>query len=144
MSNLNRFIDAQNHNNNYQLAINEIKNKRKDNHWIWFIFPQIKGLGHSPFAVYYGIDNLKEVQDYLNHELLSNRLYEACNEILKLERKDIYSLFDDLDYLKLCSSMTLFIQVAGKGSIFQKVLDKFYDSKLDNRTLQILEQIEEV
>lgn len=138
MSNLNRFIQAQNHNNNYQIALFEIKNKRKDNHWMWFIFPQIKGLGHSESAIFYSIKDLNEARDYLNHEILSNRLNEACNEILKLERKEVYSLFSDLDYLKLCSSMTLFIQVSNKDSIFQKVIDKFFDGKLDNRTLELI------
>ena len=130
---LQRFIEAQN--DSYDQALKEIRNGRKLTHWIWYIFPQIKGLGFSYNSEYYGITSLQEARDYLENELLRKRLFEITESLLMHKGKDIESIMGDIDALKLKSSMTLFDAVQ-PGSIFGEVLDEFYGGERCRRTLE--------
>lgn len=130
---LQRFIEAQN--DSYDQALKEIRNGRKLTHWIWYIFPQIKGLGFSYNSEYYGITSLQEAKDYLENELLRKRLFEITESLLMHKGKDIESIMGDIDSLKLKSSMTLFDAVQ-PGSIFGEVLDEFYGGERCRRTLE--------
>lgn len=130
---LQRFIEAQN--DSYDQALKEIINGRKLTHWIWYIFPQMKGLGFSYNSEYYGITSLQEARDYLENELLRKRLFEITESLLMHKGKDIESIMGDIDSLKLKSSMTLFDAVQ-PGSIFGEVLDEFYGGERCRRTLE--------
>ena len=130
---LQRFIEAQN--DSYDQALKEIRNGRKLTHWIWYIFPQIKGLGFSYNSEYYGITSLQEARDYLENELLRKRLFEITESLLMHKGKDIESIMGDIDALKLKSSMTLFDAVQ-PGSVFGEVLDEFYGGERCRRTLE--------
>lgn len=130
---LQRFIEAQN--DSYDQALKEIRNGRKLTHWIWYIFPQMKGLGFSYNSEYYGITSLQEAKDYLENELLRKRLFEITESLLMHKGKDIESIMGDIDALKLKSSMTLFDAVQ-PGSIFGEVLDEFYGGERCRRTLE--------
>lgn len=134
---LERFIEAQE--KSYEIALNEIKKGRKRSHWMWYIFPQIKGLGHSSTAQYYAIQNRAEAEAYLNHPVLSGRLFEISEELLKIESNDASKVFGYPDDLKLKSSMTLFSLIS-KKSVFKRVLDKFFDGEIDERTVELLEE----
>ena len=139
MQNLDRFIKAQEQ--DYPVALQEIKSGHKRSHWIWYIFPQIKGLGYSETAQYYSIEDIEEAKAYLNNEYLHNNLVEICQELLKLKSNDIVDIMGYPDNLKLCSSMTLFNFIAPDEKIFKQVLDKYYNEKLDTKTLEILKII---
>lgn len=130
---LKRFIEAQN--DSYDQALKEIRNGRKLTHWIWYIFPQMKGLGFSYNSEYYGITSLQEARDYLENELLRKRLFEITESLLMHKGKDIESIMGDIDAMKLKSSMTLFDAVQ-PGSIFGEVLDEFYGGERCRRTLE--------
>lgn len=130
---LQRFIEAQN--DSYDRALKEIRNGRKLTHWIWYIFPQMKGLGFSYNSEYYGITSLQEARDYLENELLRKRLFEITESLLMHKGKDIESIMGDIDALKLKSSMTLFDAVQ-PGSVFGEVLDEFYGGERCRRTLE--------
>lgn len=130
---LQRFIEAQN--DSYDQALKEIRNGRKLTHWIWYIFPQIKGLGFSYNSEYYGITSLQEARDYLENELLRKRLFEITESLLMHKGKDIESIMGDIDALKLKSSMTLFDAVQ-PDDIFGEVLDEFYGGERCRRTLE--------
>ncbi|WP_289089779.1 DUF1810 domain-containing protein [uncultured Bacteroides sp.] len=130
---LQRFIEAQN--DSYDQALKEIRNGRKLTHWIWYIFPQIKGLGFSYNSEYYGITSLQEAKDYLENELLRKRLFKITESLLMHKGKDIESIMGDIDALKLKSSMTLFDAVQ-PGGIFGEVLDEFYGGERCRRTLE--------
>jgi len=134
--NLDRFIQAQGH--SYETALSEIKNGFKRTHWMWYIFPQLKELGRSSTAKYYGIEDLEEAKMYLAHPVLGTRLKEISEALLKLETNDPYRVMGDIDGLKLCSSMTLFAEVEGYDSVFGKVIDKYYGGKRDVNTIHIL------
>ncbi len=122
---LSRFLRAQE--NEYSRALDEIKSGKKVGHWMWYIFPQIIGLGYSQTNLYYSIKNLKEAKKYLEHEVLGQRLREITSELLKIDGSSIYNIFDDVDSFKLKSSMTLFSLVdESEDKIFNQVLDKFY------------------
>ncbi len=133
--NLERFIEAQEE--SYEIALNEIKKGRKRSHWMWYIFPQIKGLGHSSTAQYYAIQNRAEAEAYLAHPVLSRHLLEISEELLKIESNDASRVFGYPDDLKLKSSMTLFSLVS-KKTVFKRVLDKFFDGEIDERTVEFL------
>lgn len=130
---LQRFIEAQN--DSYDQALKEIRNGRKLTHWIWYIFPQMKGLGFSYNSEYYGIASLQEAKDYLENELLRKRLFEITESLLMYKGKDIESIMGDIDALKLKSSMTLFDAVQ-PGGVFGEVLDEFYGGERCRRTLE--------
>lgn len=133
---LKRFLDAQQ--SDYATALSEIQNGRKRSHWVWYIFPQMQGLGYSEMARYYGIKNLQEAEDYLHHPVLGKRLIEISNALLPLQSSNATSVMGSPDDLKLKSSMTLFAAVPEADPVFQQVLDKFYQGSKDQQTLQML------
>lgn len=136
---LERFVSAQEQ--SYKDALHEIQTGRKRTHWMWYIFPQIKGLGFSEMAKYYEIQSFEEAEAYLNHPVLGTRLIEISNALLTLECNDARIVMGTPDDLKLRSSMTLFSIVDSKYDVFQKVLDKYYKGKKDGRTISILEKM---
>jgi len=136
--NLERFIDAQQ--SDYAIALSEIKAGRKQSHWMWYIFPQVLGLGYTSTSITYGISNLDEAAAYLNHEVLGKRLIEMSNALLALETNDAHKVLGSPDNMKLRSSMTLFSLVPGADNVFQEVLDKFFNGRKDERTLQLLNE----
>jgi uncharacterized protein (DUF1810 family) len=133
---LNRFVDAQK--TDYQQALSEIKNGRKRSHWMWYIFPQIQGLGFSETSRYYGIKDPAEAAAFLAHPVLGSRLVDICEELLKLSSSNATSVFGSPDDVKLKSSMTLFAALPGANPVFQQVLDKFFNGTKDAKTLQII------
>ena len=137
---LERFVKIQER--DYEMALREIKNGRKQNHWIWYIFPQVKGLGMSYEANYYGIEDVEEAKLYLEHEVLGKRLLEITRVLYELEDTDPRRVMGSgIDALKLKSSMTLFDYVSGDEKIFSKVLNKYYGGQKDYKTIKILEQV---
>jgi len=143
MSEINRFLEAQE--KEYDLALKEIKNGKKESCWIWYIFPQIKGLGSSSTSEEYGIKDIEEAKEYLENETLKSRLIEITQALLDLEEDNIDNIMHFPDNLKLKSSMTLFKQVEEVynidcGNIFQKTLDKFFNGEEDQNTIRILEK----
>jgi uncharacterized protein (DUF1810 family) len=134
--NLERFIAAQKA--TYQTALNEIKAGKKQGHWMWYIFPQIQGLGYTEMSKKYSIDDLEEATAYLQHRVLGPRLILLCNILLTQETNDAHHIFGSPDDLKLKSCMTLFAAVPGTDPVFEKVLQKFYLGLKDHITLKIL------
>lgn len=132
---LERFIKAQE--TDYAIALSEIKNGRKRSHWMWYIFPQIKGLGFSATAQYYAIQNQKEAEEYLAHPVLGNRLSEISKALLEIKSNDAGRVLGFPDDMKLKSSMTLFYLVSGDDT-FKKVLDKFFAGEIDKKTKSLL------
>ena len=124
----------------YEKALNEIKRGRKTSHWIWYIFPQIKGLGFSYNSQFYGIDGLEEAREYLKDDLLRNNLITISNALLNLNESDPEIVMGYPDNLKLFSSMTLFYKADPSIDVFKKVLDKYYDGDLDENTLNLIER----
>ncbi|GGG08877.1 DUF1810 domain-containing protein [Pontibacter amylolyticus] len=131
-----RFLDAQS--NSYEQALSEIKSGRKRSHWMWFIFPQLQGLGYSETARFYAIKDLEEARLYLQHPVLGPRLIGISKALLALEGKTANQILGNPDDLKLRSSMTLFASVPGADPVFQAVLDKYYRGEADEKTLQLL------
>ena len=131
---LERFIEAQEH--MYAIALEEIKNGEKRSHWMWYIFPQIRGLGMSSMAHVYGIDGLDEAKAYLAHPTLSARLLEISEALLKHKKKNPEAIFGYTDAMKLRSSMTLFALVSEDDSVFHKVLQQFYNGEMDELTIK--------
>jgi uncharacterized protein (DUF1810 family) len=124
---LERFVTAQNSGGTYQHAVAELRNGRKTSHWMWFIFPQIAGLGRSATAQAYAISDLAEAQAYLAHPVLGPRLVE-CAEIVASHRGlTAEQIFGGIDAIKLRSSMTLFAHAGPDQTIFQQVIDQYYD-----------------
>ena len=135
MSDLNKFITAQEH--FYQTALQEIKDGEKVSHWMWFIFPQIAGLGRSPMAKMYSIESKDEAKEYLEHEVLGVRLREISKALLDHKDKHVVSILGGTDAMKLRSSMTLFDSVS-PDDVFAEVLEAFFDSKRDRLTMDII------
>jgi uncharacterized protein (DUF1810 family) len=133
---LQRFLDAQD--GVYEQALGELRAGRKRTHWMWFVFPQIAGLGHSATAVYYAIADRAEAQSYLAHPLLGARLAECAQALLGVTGRTAHEILGSPDDLKLRSSMTLFAQVAGPDSVFGRVLERYYGGEADPRTLGLL------
>ena len=131
---LERFVVAQER--MYPRALEEVKNGKKLTHWIWYIFPQLKGLGHSNKSVYYGLDGIDEVCAYLAHPLLGARLREITTAVLHSE-KSADEIFGGIDTIKLRSCMTLFNEVA-EDNLFAQVLEKCFGGEKDEGTLQLL------
>lgn len=136
MNDLQRFTEAQE--NDYQTALAEIKAGRKRSHWMWYIFPQIAGLGFSSTSKFYAIRDLSEAAEYLNHPILGRRLIEISEALLNVENKTASEIFSSPDDMKLKSSMTLFGAVENANEVFQKVLDKFYGGAKEERTLRLI------
>ena len=133
---ISRFMKA--HQTDYQRALSEIKNWKKVSHWMWYIFPQLKGLGRSSMSEYYGIQDLDEAKVYLADPILGKHLIEICNALLSLDTNDATEVMGRPDDRKLKSSMTLFDAATESLDIFQMVLDKYYNGKKDYRTLKML------
>lgn len=133
---LKRFLDAQK--SDYDTALREIRAGRKLSHWIWYIFPQLDGLGMSSTAKYYGIKNMEEARDYLAHPVLRWRLLEITQALLELDTDNPLAVMGHPDDLKLRSSMTLFALAEPECEIFQKVLDKYYGGGRDRRTVNLI------
>lgn len=131
-----RFVKAQQE--TYEAALAEVKNGSKAGHWMWFIFPQLKGLGHSETSRFYAITNKEEAVQYLNHPVLGTRLIEISEELLKLQTTDAVQIFGSVDALKLKSSMTLFSLAGLSYKVFHSVLDKFFGGERGKNTLQLL------
>ena len=136
MSDLNRFLKAQE--DTYIRALEEIKAGKKRSHWMWFIFPQIKGLGQSQVSKYYAIQNFEESILYLENSLLKSRLLEISHALLELDVSNIADVLGSIDTLKLKSSMTLFHMVDKEEKVFMEVLRKYFHNELDQRTVEIL------
>lgn len=133
---LGKFISAQKE--DYETALKEIQRGRKSSHWIWYIFPQLKGLARSRMSDYYGIHDLTEAEEFLNDPYLGKNLREISEALLKLESSDASMVMGGSpDDMKLKSSMTLFSLVK-PNDVFDKVLDKFFDGKKDERTERML------
>jgi len=133
---LQRFLEAQD--GIYDDALAELRAGRKRTHWMWFVFPQIAGLGRSATAVHYAIADLAEARAYLAHPLLGARLEECARAVLGVAGRTAHEIFGSPDDLKLRSSMTLFAQVAGPDSVFPRVLERYYGGEADARTLDLL------
>ncbi|API59313.1 calpastatin [Tardibacter chloracetimidivorans] len=133
--NLHRFTEAQEQ--TYDTALAEIRGGRKQNHWIWFIFPQIAGLGHSPTAQYYAIGSLDEARAYLDHPVLGPRLIACVEALQDLQGTTAEQAFGATDAMKLRSSLTLFIE-AGAPHLFTAALDRWFQGVKDPATLNIL------
>lgn len=133
---LKRFLDAQQA--DYETALAEIRNGRKQSHWMWYIFPQIQGLGSTETSKFFAIRSIEETQEFLEHPELGSRLLEISNALLNLKENNATAIFGSPDDMKLRSSMTLFAEVDYADQVFQKVLDKFFNGKRDNKTLQII------
>ncbi len=136
MYDLKKFLNAQEW--HYKNALAEIKNGQKKTHWIWYIFPQLKALGRSANAQYYGIENLDEAKEYLANEILRERLLEITQALLNLENNDIeFIMGSSIDKVKLLSSMTLFHLAEPNCEIFTKVIEKYFDGQLDSKTVEL-------
>lgn len=133
---LERFVRAQT--DDYERALAEIRSGRKQSHWMWYIFPQLAGLGHSSTARFYAIKSLAEATAYLHHPLLGPRLVECAEATLAVEGRSAFAVFGSPDDLKLRSCATLFAAVAPAGSVFERLLNKYFDGKPDDQTLRLL------
>ena len=135
---LNRFLEAQA--GVYERALAELKRGRKESHWMWFIFPQIDGLGRSSTARFYAIKSAKEAKAYLDHPLLGQRLIECSNALLQSRGKSASDIFGFPDDLKLRSSMTLFASISGPDSVFSRVIGQYFAGQPDQRTIELLQR----
>ena len=136
INSLDRFLEAQEH--MYPIALKEIQNGEKESHWIWYIFPQLRGLGKSQMAYAYGINGIDEAKAYLAHPVLSARLIEISEALREHKEHDPEDILGDIDVIKLRSSMTLFAYISEDGSVFHQVIDSFYDGKMDKFTLELV------
>ena len=134
--NLDRFLTAQE--DAYDTALDELRSGRKRSHWIWFIFPQLAGLGRSPTAQFYAINSIEEAQAYLAHPILGARLHECLKALQLLETTDAEAVFGELDAMKLRSSLTLFAEADPGDAILEAALDRWFEGERDRKTLQLL------
>jgi len=135
---LDRFLKAQE--DTYDTALDELRSGRKRSHWIWFIFPQLAGLGQSPTAQFYGIKSLEEAAAYLRHPILGGRLHECLKVLQMLEETSADHIFGELDTMKLRSSLTLFAEADPADPIIEAALDRWFGGRKDDRTLQLLDR----
>ncbi len=133
---LKRFLDAQE--KDYAAALQEVKNGKKCSHWMWYIFPQIAGLGFSSTSRYYAISNVEEAKEYMNHSVLKAHMLEICEALLQLNNKDANIIFGFPDNLKLKSSMTLFEAATPEYAVFKDVLEQYFHGERDEKTLNII------
>ena len=145
MKNLNnsfdliRFVNAQDR--TYESALSELRLKKKRSHWMWYIFPQVEGLGHSSTSKRYSIKSLEEAKGYMSHPVIGARLIECTVVVLNIEERSAKEVFGLPDNMKLKSSMTLFEYISETGSVFALVLDKFFCGERCEKTLQLLEEM---
>jgi len=139
---LDRFLKAQSAEyEGYETALKEIRTGRKISHWIWYIFPQLKELGRSPTARYYGIDGINEAIAYSSEPVLWARLIEISQALLDLSETDPVKVLGHTDAMKVKSCMTLFLSVEPNNEVLQAVIDKFYMGRLDDLTVSILKSL---
>ena len=134
--NLSRFVRAQE--NDYDQALSEIMNGRKCTHWMWYIFPQIDGLAFSSNSKHYSIKSAEEAKAYLGHPILGPRLLECAEAVIRVEGRSATEIFGSPDDLKLNSCATLFACILPSGSVFDRLLEKYYGGRRDSKTLHIL------
>jgi uncharacterized protein (DUF1810 family) len=138
INSLERFVVVQE--KMYPIVMKEIQNGQKETHWMWYIFPQLRGLGMSSMAHIYGLSGLEEAKAYLEHPWLSGRLQELCVALLHHKDKSAYEIFGDLDEMKLKSSMTLFALTSEDYTIFDQVLEQFFNSEMDELTVRLINE----
>jgi uncharacterized protein (DUF1810 family) len=134
--NLIRFVEAQQ--NAYARALSELKSGQKQSHWMWYVFPQIEGLGFSSISKQFSIKSIAEAEAYLKHPILGPRLSECAEATLNVEGRSAYQIFGSPDDMKLRSCVTLFAHISPAGSVFHRLLDKYFEGKRDDKTLQLL------
>ena len=137
--NLNRFVEAQIV--TYEGAMLELARSRKESHWIWYIFPQIEGLGKSDIAKLYSIKSLEEGRAYLEHLVLGPRLFKACEILLSLKDASMDEVMGFPDDLKLLSSMTLFEALSDSNSIFTKIIEFYFEDERDEVSLKLIKEL---
>jgi len=135
---LQRFVDAQDRFGMYDVAVSELRRGHKESHWMWFIFPQVVGLGGSSNATRYGIRSLDEARAYLDHPVLGPRLRECAGLVQQTERHSATQIFGSIDSMKLRSSMTLFMRARHDERVFADVLDRYFEGVGDQRTDELL------
>jgi uncharacterized protein (DUF1810 family) len=133
---LDRFVQAQRY--DYERALSEVKSGRKRSHWIWYIFPQLEGLGFSAMSRRYSIKSVAEARAYLAHPVLGPRLIECAEAALGVAGRSAHDLFGSPDDIKVRSCATLFAYVSPAGSVFERVLDKYFHGEPDHQTLRLL------
>ena len=138
MGDLERFVQAQDHGGTYEQALGELRRGRKTSHWMWFVLPQVAGLGRSPTAQHYALAGLEEARDYLAHPVLGPRLRECAQALLDTGATDAEAVLGGVDALKLRSSMTLFAHAAPDEPVFREVLERFFGGREDEATLRLL------
>jgi uncharacterized protein (DUF1810 family) len=134
--NLSRFVQAQQ--DDYAQALAEIRSGRKRSHWMWYVFPQFDGLGHSSMSREYSIKCVSEAEAYLRHPILGPRLLECCQAALSVEGRSAFEIFVSPDDMKLRSCATLFACVSPAGSVFHRLLDKYFQGGRDDKTLRLM------
>lgn len=134
--NLKRFVKAQE--GLYPRVLAELRAGQKRSHWMWFIFPQIAGLGWSPTSRLYAIRDEEEARAYLEHPVLGERLRECAEEVLRVTGRSAEDIFGSIDAVKLRSCVTLFAAVSPEGSVFHQLLDRYYNGEVDPKTLELL------
>jgi uncharacterized protein (DUF1810 family) len=135
---LERFVTAQNAGNTYARAVEELRRGRKTSHWMWFVFPQVAGLGHSAMSRKYAIASLEEAKAYLRHPVLGPRLRECATIVATSAAQTAREIFGDIDTMKLRSSMTLFLRADPAEPVFRQVLDRYFDGRPDSATDRLL------
>jgi uncharacterized protein (DUF1810 family) len=135
--NLNRFVEAQV--DDYEQALGEIRSGRKKSHWMWYIFPQFDGLGFSSTSRRYSIKSVAEARAYLAHPVLGPRLRECAEAVLDVEGRSAFEIFGSPDDMKLRSCATLFAYVSPQGSVFERLIGKYYRGEGDGKSLRLLE-----
>lgn len=138
MPELERFVAAQD--GDYARALAELRDGRKRSHWMWYVFPQLRGLGRSETARHYGIDGREEAVAYLRHPVLGPRLVECAEALLAIEGRSAREILGTPDDLKLRSCATLFAEISPPGSAFHRLLDRYYGGEPDSLTLKLLEE----
>ena len=137
---IHRFVDAQSA--DYTQALAELRAGAKRSHWMWYVFPQFAGLGRSAMAQRFAIRSLAEARDYMRHPVLGPRLVESAQALLDVQGRSAEEILGSVDALKLRSSATLFARVTSAGSVFHRILDRYYGSAPDPRTLELIEAAE--
>jgi uncharacterized protein (DUF1810 family) len=137
---LSRFLKAQD--GDYEHIVSEIKGGQKRTHWIWYIFPQLDGLAFSSMSKRYSIKSIEEAKEYLGHPVLGSRLLECAQAVIDVEGRSIAEIFGSPDDLKLRSCATLFASVLPSGSVFDRILEKYYRGVRDDKTLKLLKNLQ--
>jgi uncharacterized protein (DUF1810 family) len=133
---LARFLEAQQR--DYEQAMSELRRGRKQSHWMWYVFPQFVGLGASPTSVFYAIKSVDEARAYLAHPVLGTRLVNSMQAVLDIDGRSALQVFGSPDHMKLRSCATLFASISPEGSVFAKLLDRYFDGRADEQTIRLL------